>query len=81
MLAAGLPIRAAAVRAPGAWGTHARQQEVLPKKLKLTFESLLAFQRDLEVRGLADRVLTIVSSEFGRRAAENGGGTDQARPG
>ena len=39
------------------------------KNLKLTFDSLLAFQRDLEARGLADRVLTLVWSEFGRRAA------------
>ena len=32
-------------------------------------DSLLAFQRDLEARGLADRVLVHVWSEFGRRAA------------
>ena len=81
MLAAGLPIRAAAVRAPGAWDTHANQQAVLAKNLKLTFDSLLAFQRDLEARGLADRVLTIVWSEFGRRAAENGSGTDHGAAG
>jgi len=81
MLAAGLPIRAASVRAPGAWDTHANQQDVLPKNLKLTFDSLLAFQRDLEARGLADRVLTLVWSEFGRRAAENGSGTDHGAAG
>jgi uncharacterized protein (DUF1501 family) len=81
MLAAGLPIRAAAVRAPGAWDTHANQQDVLPKNLGLTFDSLLAFQRDLEARGLADRVLTLVWSEFGRRAAENGSGTDHGAAG
>ena len=81
MLAAGLPIRAAAVRAPGAWDTHANQEDVLPQNLKLTFDSLLAFQRDLEARGLADRVLTLVWSEFGRRAAENGSGTDHGAAG
>ncbi len=81
MLAAGLPIRAAAVRAPGAWDTHANQEDVLPRNLKLTFDSLLAFQRDLEARGLADRVLTLVWSEFGRRAAENGSGTDHGAAG
>ena len=81
MLAAGLPIRAAAVRAPGAWDTHANQEDVLPKNLQLTFDSLLAFQRDLEARGLADRVLTLVWSEFGRRAAENGSGTDHGAAG
>ena len=81
MLAAGLPIRAAAVRAPGAWDTHANQDDTLPKNLQLTFDSLLAFQRDLEARGLADRVLTMVWSEFGRRAAENGSGTDHGAAG
>ena len=48
---------------------------------KLTFDSLLAFQRDLEARGLADRVLMLVWSEFGRRAAENGSGTDHGAAG
>jgi uncharacterized protein (DUF1501 family) len=81
MLAAGLPIRAASIRAPGAYDTHANQAESLPKNLQLTFDSLLAFQRDLEARGLADRVLTLVWSEFGRRAAENGSGTDHGAAG
>ena len=50
--------------------------------LKLTADSLLAFQRDLEARGLADRVLVHVWSEFGRRAKENGsGGTDHGAAG
>ena len=81
MLAAGLPIRAAAVRAPGGYDTHANQEKSLGSNLKLTFDSLLAFQRDLEARGLADRVLTLVWSEFGRRAQENGSGTDHGAAG
>ena len=81
MLAAGLPIRAASVRAPGTWDTHANQEETMPKNLQLTFDSLLAFQRDIEARGLADRVLVLVWSEFGRRAAENGSGTDHGAAG
>ena len=32
MLAAGLPIRAAAIRAPGAYDTHANQAESLPQE-------------------------------------------------
>jgi uncharacterized protein (DUF1501 family) len=45
-------------------------------------DSLLAFQRDLEARGLEDRVLVQVWSEFGRRPAENGsGGTDHGAAG
>jgi uncharacterized protein (DUF1501 family) len=81
MLAAGLPIRCATLSAPGAWDTHADQAKALPDNLKITADSLYAFQRDLEARGLADRVLTLVWSEFGRRAAENGSGTDHGAAG
>jgi uncharacterized protein (DUF1501 family) len=81
MLAAGLPLRCVAITAPGDYDTHAQQAPVLDRDLKLTCESLLAFQRDLEARGLADRVLVQVWSEFGRRAAENHGGTDHGAAG
>jgi uncharacterized protein (DUF1501 family) len=81
MLAAGLPIRCATLSAPGAWDTHAEQADALRKNLTLTADSLFAFQRDLEARGIADRVLTLVWSEFGRRAAENGSGTDHGAAG
>ena len=50
--------------------------------LQLTSDSLLAFQRDLEARGVADRVMVYVWSEFGRRAAENASaGTDHGSAG
>jgi uncharacterized protein (DUF1501 family) len=81
MLGAGLPIRAATVDAPGAYDTHADQAKTLSENLKLCCDSVLAFQRDLEARGIADRVLTLVWSEFGRRAAENGSGTDHGAAG
>jgi len=82
MLAAGLPLRCVALRAYGMYDTHADQPEALSQGLKLTTETLLAFQRDLEARGLADRVLTLVWSEFGRRAEENGSqGTDHGAAG
>ena len=38
---------------------------------RTTFDALLAFQRDLEARGIADRVLIQVWTEFGRRPQEN----------
>ena len=48
----------------------------------MTARTLLAFQRDLEARGLADRVLTLVWTEFGRRGEENGSdGTDHGAAG
>jgi uncharacterized protein (DUF1501 family) len=82
LLAGGLPLRCVAMRAYGAYDTHADQPEDLAQGLKLTGESLLAFQRDLEARGLADRVITLVWSEFGRRAEENGSqGTDHGAAG
>ncbi len=82
MLAAGLPVRVVALRAPGMYDTHDSQPAELAEALRLTAESLLAFQRDLEARGLADRVLVHVWSEFGRRARENGSdGTDHGAAG
>jgi uncharacterized protein (DUF1501 family) len=82
MLGAGLPIRVVALSAPGMYDTHDDQPTELANGLKLTAESLLAFQRDLEARGLADRVLIHVWSEFGRRAKENGSsGTDHGAAG
>ena len=70
-----------AIEAPGGYDTHADQAASLPGNLKMTCDSLLAFQRDLEARGLADRVLVHVWSEFGRRPEENGSGTDHGAGG
>jgi uncharacterized protein (DUF1501 family) len=82
MLGAGLPLRAVALSAPGHYDTHSEQAGALAKGLQLTADSLLAFQRDLEARGIADRVLVHVWSEFGRRAQENGSaGTDHGAAG
>jgi uncharacterized protein (DUF1501 family) len=82
MLAAGLPIKCVALTAPGAYDTHAAQAAALATGLTQTSDTLLAFQRDLEQRGIADRVLTLVWSEFGRRARENGSaGTDHGAAG
>ena len=82
MLTAGMPLHVVALSAPGGYDTHDNQAADLADDLKLTADSLLAFQRDLEARGLADRVLVHVWSEFGRRAKENGsGGTDHGAAG
>ena len=82
MLGAGLPVRVVALSAPGMYDTHDDQPQELADGLKLTADSLLAFQRDLEARGLADRVVVHVWSEFGRRAKENGSnGTDHGAAG
>ena len=44
-------------------------------------DTIAAFQADLEARGLADRVITLVWSEFGRRPEENDSGTDHGAGG
>jgi uncharacterized protein (DUF1501 family) len=82
MLSAGLPIRCAALNAPGGYDTHDNQPGDLRKYLKETCDSLLAFQRDLEARRLDNRVITLVWSEFGRRPEQNGSdGTDHGAAG
>jgi uncharacterized protein (DUF1501 family) len=81
MLAAGLPLKVVALEAHGGYDTHSDQTANLPGDLELASQSLLAFQRDLEQRGLADRVLTHLWSEFGRRPNENGSGTDHGAAG
>ena len=82
MIAAGLPLRCVALEATGQYDTHAGQDAELAPALTTTAASLYSFQRDLEARGVADRVLTLVWTEFGRRAEENGsGGTDHGAAG
>jgi len=82
MLGGGLPLRCVALNAPGEYDTHDSQPADLAEGLKATGDALLAFQRDLEARGLADRVLVQVWSEFGRRGEENGSdGTDHGAAG
>jgi uncharacterized protein (DUF1501 family) len=82
MVSAGLPLRCVALEATGSYDTHADQAAELAPALTTAAASLYAFQRDLEARGVADRVLTLVWSEPGRRAKENGsGGTDHGAAG
>ena len=82
MLGAGLPIRCATVNAQGGYDTHSDQATPLTNNLRATTAALVAFQADLEQRGLADRVLMHVWSEFGRRPEENGSaGTDHGAAG
>jgi uncharacterized protein (DUF1501 family) len=81
MLAAGLPIKCASLNAVGSYDTHSNEASTLSTNLGETVEAVLAFQRDLEARGLADRVVVQLWSEFGRRPKENGSGTDHGAGG
>ena len=77
----GLPLQCVALDANGGYDTHENQAGTLADELDLLARSIAAFQADLVARGLADRVLVQVWSEFGRRAQENGGGTDHGAGG
>ena len=81
MLGAGFPLHCVATCGPGAYDNHSNQAIVFPSSLRPLSQTLLAFQRDIEARGVADRVLLHVWSEFGRRPKENGSGTDHGAAG
>ena len=82
LLSLPLGIRAVTVEADGDFDTHDNQAEDLGKGLAEAGGALAAFQADLEARGVADRVITLVWSEFGRRPKQNdSGGTDHGAGG
>jgi uncharacterized protein (DUF1501 family) len=81
MIDAGLPIKCAALSAPGSYDTHDNQVDEFTSGLSEAANTILAFQRDLEARGIADRVTMLLWSEFGRRPEENGSGTDHGAGG
>jgi uncharacterized protein (DUF1501 family) len=82
MLDGNFPIRAVAMTGPGNYDTHADQSGPLNDGLTTVSDALFAFQHDLERRGLGGRVLTLVWSEFGRRAEQNAdNGTDHGAAG
>jgi uncharacterized protein (DUF1501 family) len=82
MLAAGLGTRVATVSSGGGYDTHDDQPGKHADLLKDLGDSLAAWQADLDSKGLGDRVITMVWSEFGRRAEDNESmGTDHGAGG
>ncbi len=82
MIAAGLPLRCVALTSDTQFDTHSSQPQTFDSGLSLIADSIAAFQADLEARGIADRMVVHVWSEFGRRAQENGSdGTDHGAAG
>lgn len=64
----------------GGFDTHAGQRAEQDELLGHLASGLAAFQADLEAQGLADRVIVMGFSEFGRRVAENASaGTDHGK--
>lgn len=82
LLSLPLGIRAVTVESEGDFDTHDNQAGDLGDGLSNLSSALAAFQADIEARGLGDRVLTLVWSEFGRRPQQNeSGGTDHGAGG
>jgi uncharacterized protein (DUF1501 family) len=81
MLHTGMPIKCVSLNAVGSYDTHSGEVDTLTTNLEQTVGALVAFQRDLEARGLDQRVLIQLWSEFGRRPRENGSGTDHGAGG
>src|SRR3954468_3363742 len=65
----------------GGFDTHSDQIAGQDPQLRDLSKALAAFRRDLAVRGIEDQVCTLVFSEFGRRVADNGSGTDHGAGG
>ncbi len=81
LLDADLPLEVIALSF-GGFDTHANQRGAHQGLLAQLANNLNAFQDQLAERGLADRVITVVFSEFGRRPRENAsGGTDHGSAG
>jgi uncharacterized protein (DUF1501 family) len=76
-----LPVRCVTLNAQGGYDTHSNQATQFSNNLLATAANIRAFWRDLVARGLDDRVVISVWSEFGRRPAENGSGTDHGAAG
>ena len=77
-----LPLRCVTLNAQGGYDTHSDQATAFSGNLLSTAGNLRAFWRDLQLRGVADRVVVTLWSEFGRRPAENGSaGTDHGAAG
>ena len=81
LLKAGFGARVYYLTQPG-YDTHASQLPLHAALLEELARALKAFLDDLAASGLAERVLVLCFSEFGRRVAENGSaGTDHGTAG
>jgi uncharacterized protein (DUF1501 family) len=67
--------------AHGSYDTHAGQLPAHARLLGELSEALKAFLDDLAAAKLAERVVVMCFSEFGRRVGENGTGTDHGTAG
>ena len=84
LIRSNLGVRVACLSFDSGFDFHDNQVQRQAANLAGLGTTLAAFQADLEAHGVADRVLTLVWSEFGRRVDDNdsgGGGTDHGAGG
>ena len=84
LIRSNLGLRVACLSYNGGFDFHDDQKNRQAANLAGLGQTLKAFQADLEANGIADRVITLVWSEFGRRIEDNdsnGGGTDHGAGG
>jgi uncharacterized protein (DUF1501 family) len=66
----------------GSFDTHGDQAASMDPQTTTLSRALAAFKNDLTARGIEQRVITVVFTEFGRRVGENGSvGTDHGAGG
>ena len=65
----------------GSFDTHGSHLQSQDPPLSTLSRALAAFKADLTTRGIENRVMTIVFSEFGRRVESNESGTDHGAGG
>ena len=66
----------------GSFDTHGDQAAAMDPQITTLSRALAAFKNDLTARGIEQRVITVVFTEFGRRVDENGSiGTDHGAGG
>ncbi len=84
LIRSNLGLRVACLSYSGGFDFHDDQKNRQAANLAGLGQTLQAFQADLEANGIADKVITLVWSEFGRRIEDNdsnGGGTDHGAGG
>lgn len=76
LIAAGLNTRVYSLTSDLMFDTHGYHLMYHADGLALVADAVYAFQREIEKIGMADKVVTMIYSEFGRRVAPNGSGLD-----
>jgi uncharacterized protein (DUF1501 family) len=76
LVASSTPPRVVYIHTLGDYDTHQGEAQRHPALMAELDAGIETFFASLESRKLADRAVLMTTSEFGRRAAENGSGTD-----